>query len=57
MSYIDGFVCAVPTNKREEYQAHASKAANVFKKFGAERVVEAWGMMFLMERLPLFHWL
>ncbi|MCG7553825.1 DUF1428 domain-containing protein [Pseudoalteromonas piscicida] len=43
MSYIDGFVCAVPTSKREEYQAHASKAAKVFKKFGAEHVVEAWG--------------
>lgn len=34
MSYIDGFVCAVPTSKREEYQAHAIKAVKVFKCYG-----------------------
>ena len=43
MSYVDGFVCAVPTEKREEYREHAAKAAQLFKKYGAERVVETWG--------------
>ncbi|NAW64857.1 DUF1428 domain-containing protein [Photobacterium halotolerans] len=43
MSYVDGFVCAVPTDKREEYRQHAAEAAQVFKKYGAERVVETWG--------------
>ncbi|UTM58589.1 DUF1428 domain-containing protein [Photobacterium sp. CCB-ST2H9] len=43
MSYVDGFVCAVPTDKRDEYQQHAVAAAQLFKKYGAERVVETWG--------------
>lgn len=43
MSYVDGFVCAVPTDKRNEYREHAEKAAQLFKKCGAERVVETWG--------------
>ncbi|NRF70322.1 DUF1428 domain-containing protein [Aquincola sp. S2] len=43
MSYIDGFVVAVPTDKREIYKTHAAKAADVFKENGALRVVEAWG--------------
>ncbi|MDO6705523.1 MULTISPECIES: DUF1428 domain-containing protein [unclassified Photobacterium] len=43
MSYVDGFVCAVPTEKREVYRQHAAEAAEVFKKYGAQRVVEAWG--------------
>jgi uncharacterized protein YbaA (DUF1428 family) len=43
MSYVDGFVLAVPTSKREAYRAIAEKAAAVFKKHGALAVVEAWG--------------
>lgn len=43
MGYVDGFVCAVPTDKREEYKGHCEEAAHAFKKYGAERVVETWG--------------
>jgi uncharacterized protein YbaA (DUF1428 family) len=43
MSYIDGFVVAVPTAKRDIYKTHAAEAARVFKENGAVRVVECWG--------------
>ena len=43
MSYTDGFVCAVPTDNKEKYIAHAKLAAGVFKDHGALQVVECWG--------------
>lgn len=43
MSYIDGFVCAVPTANKEKYLVHAKLAAGVFKEHGALQVVECWG--------------
>ena len=43
MSYIDGFVAAVPTANREKYVRHAELAAVVFKEHGALRIVEGWG--------------
>ena len=43
MSYIDGFVAAVPTANREKFRQHAEKAAVVFKEHGALKVVECWG--------------
>ena len=43
MSYVDGFVCAVPTANREAYLKHAQDAAVIFKEFGALSVVECWG--------------
>ncbi|NJM55251.1 MAG: DUF1428 domain-containing protein [Verrucomicrobiae bacterium] len=43
MSYVDGFVAAVPTANRDAYVKHASDAAIVFKEHGALRVVECWG--------------
>ena len=43
MPYIDGFVAAVPTANQEKYRAHAAKAAEMFKEFGALSVVECWG--------------
>jgi uncharacterized protein YbaA (DUF1428 family) len=43
MSYIDGFVAAVPTANREQYKKHAEKAAKVFQEYGALKVVECWG--------------
>jgi uncharacterized protein YbaA (DUF1428 family) len=41
--YTDGFVLPVPDGNREAYRAMAAKAADVFKEYGAVRVVEAWG--------------
>ncbi|MFP4538768.1 MAG: DUF1428 domain-containing protein [Dichotomicrobium sp.] len=43
MSYIDGFVAAVPTANREKFREHAELAADVFKECGALSVVECWG--------------
>ena len=43
MDYIDGFVVAVPTAKRQEYLQHAANMAEVLKENGALRVVECWG--------------
>jgi uncharacterized protein YbaA (DUF1428 family) len=43
MTYVDGFVAAVPTANREKYRKHAETAAVAFKEHGALRVVECWG--------------
>ena len=43
MTYIQGFVAAVPAANQEEYRRHAAEAAPLFKDFGARRMVEAWG--------------
>jgi uncharacterized protein YbaA (DUF1428 family) len=43
MSYVDGFVAAVPTANRDTYRAHAEKAAAIFREYGALRCVECWG--------------
>jgi uncharacterized protein YbaA (DUF1428 family) len=43
MSYVDGFVCAVPTANRESFLKHATAAASVFKEHGALTVVDCWG--------------
>jgi uncharacterized protein YbaA (DUF1428 family) len=43
MTYVDGFVAAVPTANREQYRVHAEKAAVVFKEHGALKLVECWG--------------
>jgi uncharacterized protein YbaA (DUF1428 family) len=43
MTYVDGFVAAVPTANRDRYRKHAEVAAAVFKECGALHVVECWG--------------
>lgn len=43
MTYVDGFVIAVPTANKEKYCEHAREAAVVFKKHGALKLVECWG--------------
>ncbi|MBV8652582.1 MAG: DUF1428 domain-containing protein [Alphaproteobacteria bacterium] len=43
MTYVDGFVAAVPTTNREKYKKHAEDAAVVFKEHGALKFVECWG--------------
>lgn len=43
MTYVDGFVAAVPTANRETYLRHAKAAAAVFREAGALGVVECWG--------------
>lgn len=43
MTYVDGFVAAVPTENKEAYRKLAEEAAAIFKEHGALKVVECWG--------------
>jgi uncharacterized protein YbaA (DUF1428 family) len=43
MTYVDGFVVAVPTANKDAYRKHAGAAAVVFKEHGALSLVECWG--------------
>ncbi|HAI73431.1 MAG TPA: DUF1428 domain-containing protein [Alteromonas australica] len=43
MSYIDGFVVAVPTENKQAYLEHAKLAGSIFKEYGALQIIEAWG--------------
>jgi len=43
MTYIEGFVLAVPTANKDAYRKHAAEAAPIFQEFGVQRMVEAWG--------------
>jgi uncharacterized protein YbaA (DUF1428 family) len=43
MTYVDGYVVAVPTANREKYRKFAAEAAGVFRENGALAVVECWG--------------
>ncbi|KEZ97503.1 RNA signal recognition particle 4.5S RNA [Xanthomonas vasicola pv. vasculorum NCPPB 895] len=42
MSYIDGFVLAVPTANKDAFIAHARMGDAVIMEYGALRVVECW---------------
>ena len=44
MTYVDGFVAAVPTANKQVYLEHARVTAPVFKKYGALRCVDNWGV-------------
>ena len=43
MSYIDGFVIAVPTANKQKFIAHANSGDNLFMELGATRILECWG--------------
>ena len=43
MSYIDGYVIAVPTANKQKFIDHANSADGVFTDLGATRVIECWG--------------
>lgn len=43
MTYVDGFVAAVPTANKQAFRQHAEEAAAVFKEHGALQVVDCWG--------------
>lgn len=50
MTFVDGFVIAVPTANKDKFIAHATKGDTVFTDFGATRVVECWG-----DNVPVGH--
>ena len=43
MSYIDGFVIAVPTANKQQFIEHARQLDPIFIELGAIRVIEGWG--------------
>lgn len=43
MTYIDGYLVPVPSRNKAAYKDLATRAAAVFKEYGATRVVECWG--------------
>lgn len=42
-TYLDGYVLPVPKANKEAYREVAQKMTELFKEFGALRIVEAWG--------------
>lgn len=43
MSYVDGFLIAVPTSNRQKFIDHAERADEVGMELGAVRILECWG--------------
>lgn len=43
MSYIDGFVIAVPTANKQKFIDHAEQFDALFIELGATRILECWG--------------
>ena len=43
MSYIDGFVLAVPTANKQKFIDHAKQLDSMFIELGATRILECWG--------------
>ncbi len=43
MTYVDGFLVAVPNANKEAYRQQAEGAVPMFKRLGATRLVEGWG--------------
>jgi uncharacterized protein YbaA (DUF1428 family) len=42
MTYFEGFVLAVPTDKKDAFTAHAREVADFAHEFGVARQLEAW---------------
>ncbi len=43
MTYVDGFIIAVPTANKQAFIEHARTFDPMFMEFGAVRIVEGWG--------------
>ena len=43
MTYVDGFVIAVPKANKQAFIEHAKKGDSVFAELGATRILECWG--------------
>lgn len=43
MSYVDGFVLAVPTENKDAYEKLAADVWSLFKTHGALQMTECWG--------------
>ena len=43
MTYVDGYLAAVPTANKDAFRKHCEEAADVFMEYGALSYVETWG--------------
>lgn len=43
MNYIQGFVVAAEAARMQDYRRHGAEASGLFKGFGVDRQVDAWG--------------
>ncbi len=43
MSYVEGFLLPVPSDKKQAYFDHALYCADIFKDYGMISMVECWG--------------
>jgi uncharacterized protein YbaA (DUF1428 family)/uncharacterized protein YndB with AHSA1/START domain len=43
MSYVDGFIAAVPNANRDAFRRHSEHFGDLLQEFGALRVVDCWG--------------
>lgn len=43
MKYVNGMVAAVSDKERDAYIKHAREVSALFRKYGAERIVDCWG--------------
>lgn len=43
MTYVDGFVLAVPTARKADYLRHAERTAPMLREHGMLSMVECWG--------------
>lgn len=55
MTYIDGFVIAVPTAHKDKFIKHANEADGMFMELGATRILECWGDDVPKGKLTDFH--
>lgn len=55
MTFIQGFVAAVPTANGDAYRDFAAGAVPLFKELGAGRMVEAWGDDVPVGKVTDFH--
>ena len=42
MTYIEGFIAAVPNSNKDAYVDHATDLAPLIRELGATRMVESW---------------
>jgi len=43
MSYVEGFLMAVPNGKKQAMRENAARIAAILKEYGATRIVDCWG--------------
>lgn len=43
MSYVTAFAAAVPNTDKDIYIKHIQQSADLFKKHGADHILECWG--------------